>query len=336
MMSNQLKNELISIVVPIYKTEEYLEKCIESIRDQTYKNLEIILVNDGSPDNSKEICEKYAKLDERIKLINKENGGLSDARNEGIKVAKGEYIGFVDSDDYIDEDMFEVLYNLITENNVDISMVSYREIINGKVVRIPANDGKTIVYSKIEALKELLLNLDIENYAWNKLYKTKLFDGVTYPKGRNFEDIATTYKLFEKTDKIAYKSEPKYNYVKRGNSIVNTCTYDGLIDYIFVTEDRYKYFAEKYPKLEKENDLAFVSNMVIIYRKSIVYNIERLFKEYEDKHERLLKCVERNKEFIFANIGNFKLVLLSIILWDKEHGKSVIKELEKQLQLKRK
>ena len=131
-----MENKLISIIVPVYKVENYLNKCIDSILNQTYKNLEIILVDDGSPDNCGKICDEYAKKDNRIKVIHKENGGLSDARNVALDIAKGEYIGFVDSDDFIEKDMYETLYNLVENYSADISSVSFYKVINGKIITL--------------------------------------------------------------------------------------------------------------------------------------------------------------------------------------------------------
>ena len=153
-----MKNDLISIIIPVYKVEKYLEKCIESVLKQTYTNLQIILVDDGSPDNCGKICDEYAKKDSRIEVIHKANGGLSDARNVGISKAKGRYIGFVDSDDYIKEDIRN------KENGI-------RE------------------YSRLDILKEVLLDKNIQSYAWNKLYEKELFDEIKYPIGKKYEEL---------------------------------------------------------------------------------------------------------------------------------------------------
>ncbi len=141
--------ELISIIVPVYNVEQYLEKCVKSIIRQTYKNIEIILIDDGATDSSGKICDKLKLKDNRIKVIHKENGGLSDARNAGLKVAKGEYIGFVDSDDYIKEDMFETLYNLNKKYNSEISIVSYYEICKDKLIAVRESD-EVQQFNKIE------------------------------------------------------------------------------------------------------------------------------------------------------------------------------------------
>ena len=165
-----MEKPLISIIIPVYKVEKYLEKCIKSVLDQTYKNLQIILVDDGSPDNCGNICDDYARVDNRIEVIHKANGGLSDARNVGLKAARGEYIGFVDSDDYVSNEMFENLYNTLISNDVDVAICNFYIVIDDKNIIKNADNGVEI-YNKLEILKEILLDKKIQSYAWNKLYK---------------------------------------------------------------------------------------------------------------------------------------------------------------------
>ena len=176
-MTVNTQDELISIIIPVYKVEKYLEKCINSIIGQTYTNLQIILVDDGSPDNSGKICDKYAKKDSRVEVIHKSNGGLSEARNSGIERAKGKYIGFVDSDDYIKEDMYEVLYNLITRFQADVSICNLYDVVGDEKNIRNINEGIK-EYNRIDILKEVLMDKNIQSYAWNKLYKKELFDNL--------------------------------------------------------------------------------------------------------------------------------------------------------------
>ena len=323
-----MNNELISIIVPIYNTEAYLEKCINSIINQTYKDLEIILVNDGSPDNSLKICEKYANIDKRIKIIDKENGGLSSARNAGLEIATGKYIGFVDSDDYIENDMFETLYSLIKSEEADISMVSYKEYRNNLVTRITGEDNKIITFNKLEALKKLLINIEIENYVWNKLFKSELFKEIRFPDGENYEDIVTTIKLFGKANKLIYKKTPKYNYIKRNNSIVNSFNYKAIKDYYTATVERYNYLLEKAKEIQDYNALAFISNMIIVYRIAVTKDVKELYRDFMNEFNLFNDLVQKYSKTIFENIGNYKRVILSIILWDLEYGKEVVKTFE--------
>ena len=284
-------NDLISIIVPVYNVEKYLQKCIQSIINQTYKNIEIILVDDGSKDNSGKICDEFKQIDNRIKVIHKENGGLSDARNAGLKIAKGEYIGFVDSDDYIAQDMFETLYKLAKENNADISIVSFYEIYNGKVIGV--RDFKSLEeMDKIEAMKELLIDSKIQSYAWNKLFKKELFENIEFPTNKNFEDIATTLLLFEKANKVMLLEDPKYYYVRRDNSIIGTRNYKTYKDYLDVIYDKYIYLNGKYAELDLYNAYNFIINMIWVYTIIVAFDLDELYKEFEKHYKLFRKLIE--------------------------------------------
>ncbi len=250
---HNLNEPLISVIVPIFKVERYLKKCIESIINQTYSNLQIILIDDGSPDKCGKICEKYAAKDNRIQVVHKENGGLSDARNVGISIAKGEYIGFVDSDDYLENNMYEYLFNLLNLHNADVSICNFYNVIEGKQKINNIDDGIKI-YNKVDILKEILLDETIQSYAWNKLYKKSLFNNIKYPVGKTYEDIGTTFYILENCNKVAVTGKPLYNYVKRKNSIVNVISEKTIIDYIELVIKRYKYINENYSELENYNN----------------------------------------------------------------------------------
>lgn len=243
---------LISIIIPVYKVEKYLEKCIQSVINQTYENLQIILVDDGSPDNCGKICDEYAKKDHRIEVIHKSNGGLSDARNKGLEIAKGEYIGFVDSDDYIEADMYEVLYNLLKQYNADVSICNFYTVSQGKIA-IKNVDSGIKEYTRIEILKEILLDNNIQSYAWNKLYKKELFDEIKYPVGKKYEDIGTTFYLLEKCNKVVVTGKPEYYYINRQDSIVNNVTETTITDYIELIMQRYDYIEENIKELSSYN-----------------------------------------------------------------------------------
>ena len=243
---------LISIIIPVYKVEKYLEKCIQSVINQTYENLQIILVDDGSPDNCGKICDEYAKKDHRIEVIHKSNGGLSDARNKGLEIAKGEYIGFVDSDDYIEADMYEVLYNLLKQYNADVSICNFYTVSQGKIAIKNADNGIN-EYNRIEILKEILLDRNIQSYAWNKLYKKELFDEIKYPIGKKYEDIGTTFYLLEKCNKVVVTGKSEYYYINRQDSIVNNVTESTITDYIELIMQRYDYIEENIKELSSYN-----------------------------------------------------------------------------------
>lgn len=214
--------EKLSIIVPIYKVEKYLYKCIDSIIHQTYSNLEIILVDDGSPDHCGEICDQYAKKDSRIQVIHKENGGLSDARNAGIKVATGEFITFVDSDDSIALDMYETLMNLCTKYYADIAACNMAYVFE-KNQKIISDD----TYELKELTPTQAYSIMIDYYGklrmgvWNKIYHRSLFQGIFFPKGQLYEDLAIMYKIIFRANKVMYLSEAKYYYLQRNDAITS-------------------------------------------------------------------------------------------------------------------
>lgn len=208
----------LSIIVPVYKVEPYIHKCVDSILNQSFTDFELILVDDGSPDKCGKICDEYALKDERVRVIHKENGGLSDARNAGIDIAVGEVIGFVDSDDWIEQRMYEEMLNYMEENNLDIVCADTNQVKEGKI-KFKPRYKKNKIWDKKEAICEIL-NGTLDNAAWNKIYKRSVIGKVRYPKGRIYEDVATTYKFIANSDKVGYISKPYYNYLKRKGSIV--------------------------------------------------------------------------------------------------------------------
>lgn len=327
-------NDLISIIVPVYNVEEYIQKCVNSIINQTYRNIEIILVNDGSKDKSGEICDKLKQKDNRIKVIHKENGGLSDARNAGLKIANGDYIGFVDSDDYVKEDMFETLYKLNKEHNADISIVSFYEIYKGKVIGV--RDSKKLEeLNKIQAIKELLIDTKIQSYAWNKLFKKELFENIEFPKSKNFEDIATTLLLFEKANKVVLLEEPKYYYVRRDNSIIGVRNYKTYKDYLEVIYGKYFYLNGKYEELDLYNAYNFIINMIWVYTIIVAFDLEDVYKEFEKQYDLFETLVKKYGNQITDKLDNYNNAVLNMMLLDKEYSKPAVKQLYKTFKEKR-
>lgn len=220
-------NETISIIVPIYKVELFLSQCIESIIRQTYQNLEIILVNDGSPDGCPQICDEYAKKDKRIKVIHKQNEGVAVARNIGIETATGDYIGHVDSDDYIHPAMYETMLQILQKTAADIVYCNRYDVydeqhINELTMKQGA-DIQVIILNNIDALKALMRDQRGQVIVpWAKLYRKDIFDGVQYPKGEVNEDSFITWKLLYKSSKIAYADVKFYYHRIRENSTMQT------------------------------------------------------------------------------------------------------------------
>lgn len=232
-------SDLVSIVIPIYKVEEYINRCVDSIIRQTYKNLEIILVDDGSPDKCGSICDDYSVYDDRIKVIHKNNGGLSDARNAGIDIAQGNYITFVDSDDWVNENYIDTLYNLITKADAEIAACNFQKTSDENNVN-EFNFVEEYQYSNIQALEEMMGQLYVQMVvAWGKLYKRSLFNDVRFPVGRVHEDEFTTYKLIYKANKIVYTPAQLLYYWQRNDSITGSeINHKNLYDAFKALEER--------------------------------------------------------------------------------------------------
>lgn len=220
MLHEQTSKPFLSIIVPVYNVEQYLEKCICSILGQSFGDFELILINDGSIDKSGLLCDEYAKKDKRIRTIHQENAGLSAARNAGIDIAEGEYITFVDSDDWIEPETYETAVEFLQSNHLEVVCFDFYTERNGKKSYQPMYDSNRVFAGK-EALNEILKER-IDNSAWDKLYLRSLFDALRYPAGRVFEDVALTYKVLAKAKRIGYLQRPLYHYVKRKTSIIGT------------------------------------------------------------------------------------------------------------------
>ena len=236
---------LVSIVVPIYKVEQYLRECVDSILNQTYENLQVILVDDGSPDRCGEIIEAYKKVDSRIVTVHKENGGLSSARNEGMKFATGEYIAFIDSDDVLNKNYVMRLVGISQTFDSDIAACSFEPFENKIPDDNKQSDYKTLQLDSKQTIFEMYKNNSIGWSAWNKLYKRSLFEGIQYPFGVICEDKATTYKLYLKAHKISYTYEPLYYYRIRNNSISGEHSIKFCLDSMRINCEMEKDFEEK-------------------------------------------------------------------------------------------
>ena len=249
----------VSVIVPIYKVEPYLKRAVDSILHQTYHNLEIILVDDGSPDQCGRICDDYAKEDNRITVIHKENGGLSDARNAGLDAAHGEYIVFVDSDDFIAEDYVETLMQCLKKYDADVAMCSYAVTAS---VELDESIFKASRDETVEVCdrRELLNNLYDANHkdatyfivSWNKIYKASLWQDVRFPKGRIHEDEATTYKIYDRAQKGVYLHRPLYGYFTAPSSITRDRFNIKRLQWMDALDDRIAYFEDKTAQLNEE------------------------------------------------------------------------------------
>lgn len=240
-----MSNHLISIIIPIYKVEQYLCRCLDSVVNQTYTNLEIILVDDGSPDNCPQICDEYAAKDKRITVIHKKNGGLSDARNAGLDICKGEYIYFLDSDDVLPLNCIYTLFKMITKEDAEIASSSYIEFKDD--VQLPKELSHNATYSVING-SEVLVLLCKDNppgimSSCMKIYKKECFDDIRFPKGKLYEDARINYKIYHKCKKFCYTHSPLYYYrIHEGSIMANT---KGVIYDLDAREERY-FFLKKH------------------------------------------------------------------------------------------
>ena len=294
-------SELVTVIIPIYNVENYLHRCVDSILNQTYKNLEIILVDDGSPDNCGKISDDYALLDQRVKVIHKENGGLSDARNVGVDIAKGSYITFIDSDDWVHEDYIQKLYDLLIETNSDISMCDHIRL-SSQDIHLETGIEEIHEFTNYEALTKLTGKLYVQMVvAWGKLYKSHLFKSIRFPVGRLHEDEFTTYKLIYIAKKIVYTTTPLLYYWQREDSIMGSgFNLKKCNDIIDAFEERALFF--------KKNNLNDLSDKTYERLFFIYMNINKEINEINLKLNQENDYNEKFKELKRAlRMGNHKL-----------------------------
>lgn len=241
-------NELISVIIPVYKVEKYLKRCIDSVIKQTYEKLEIILVDDGSPDKCPKICDEYAKKDARIRVIHQKNSGLSVARNNGIDIAQGKFIVFVDSDDYIENDMLVKMYYKLKETNADMVMCGvhcvYEDNYIGNIRAKLQIDQDEVINA--EQMYERLFGAAAWQYvvAWNKLYSRNIFDSIRFPEGKQHEDEMIIHQIIGKCQKICIVGKPFYHYVCRNDSIMSNECNMHRFDYFYALSNRLRFFAK--------------------------------------------------------------------------------------------
>lgn len=280
-MSNVEKElPLISVIVPVYNVEHYLNKCIKSIINQKYTNLEILLIDDGSTDGSGAICEQYALLDDRIKVFHKANGGLSDARNYGIDRMNGEFVTFIDSDDSVSKFYVNNLYTVFQED-IDISMSWFENIIQGNnPASAPKEKAENIrIVNPKECYESLLYQKGVETSAWGKLYRKKLFQDVRYPVGKLYEDIPITMNVIHKCRKIAIISNIDYYYLHRKNAIQYTKFNPNKMQAIDYMWQACEFIRINYPELINAAWCRYfcISSNILFQIKDKTYNHERQF-----------------------------------------------------------
>lgn len=318
-----MKKELISVIIPVYNVKKYLKKCLESVVSQTYSNLEIILVDDGSTDGSEKICDEYAIQYNNVSVIHKKNGGLSSARNAGINVAKGKYIGFIDSDDFVDKRMYEILYKNLIKEQADISICNIYKFRDYNEVDNTIEKEKIETFEGIDIQKSLQNNYFVMVVAWNKLYKKELFKKTRYPNGKIIEDAAIIHYLLDDSKKIVVSNLELYYYYQRDDSIMHNSN-EKLLDELDALYDRIKFYEKKHYQcydfynytlkkyIEKFWNLfkdihKYRRYNSKIYRKYFIYLNEILYKVKE------LSKKEKIKYYLFCRFKYFFLIFCFVL-----------------------
>ena len=268
----------VSIIVPIYKVEKYLKRCVDSLLNQTYTNLEIILVDDGSPDHCGHLIDQYAKLDTRVKAFHKENGGLSDARNYGMQHVTGDYTIFVDSDDWIEQYAIETLIEACKAYQADIVQSAFYYSYNDYLLLderyVSQTDGPQVLDNQT-LMRELVINEKVKNFAWGKLYRTDLIRDLPFKKGVLFEDVFWAHKVMQRVKRYIILNSPMYFYVQREDSIVSTYTLKNL-DILRGLKERHVFIEKYYKDLVNES-------YKILFKTSLIHFNLLLLNQKQDK-----------------------------------------------------
>ena len=295
----------ISVIVPAYNCQDTIEKCINSIQNQTYKNLEIIVVNDGSTDNTAEVLKSLQDEDERIKVFSIPNGGVSHARNTGIDNSTGDYVTFVDSDDYIDKEMYETLLDLANNNSAQIAHCSYK-CVDGDIVNAVGDTGKVIVQEHDEALKCLLSGRFFTGSLWNKLYERELFENVRLDETIKFnEDVLANYLLFENADKSVYTDKAYYTYFQNTDSATHSVKSNIGIEQIALVAEKMAEMSKGKP-YQSEADGRFAYLSLALYR---AYLLSKDPRENEKKAQAKAKLKAMKKLYSGRNKVNYVFLI---------------------------
>ena len=311
---------LISVIIPVYQVKKYIKSCIESVLQQSYETLEILLIDDGSTDGCGELCEIYAKADKRVRVIHQLNGGLSAARNTGLKECRGEWITFVDSDDFILPDMVERLYAQAVEKEADISVCRWIDVEEtsftqtifdaeaAKALSDMCDAIQSTVLTKENAMKKMLYQQGTDSCAWGKLYRRKLFETIRFPEGKLFEDIATVYPVLEQCDRVCFLEYKGYCYRKRGTSIMGAEFSPAKMDLIDFTDKLYEWIIQKHPELEKAAASRKVRANFTIYMQIVRKKENRVYQK------RIETNIKKHRRQILGDANAKKGTKLAVLL----------------------
>lgn len=314
-----MEKPLISVIVPAYNVEKFIGKCIDSILRQSFKDFEVLLIDDGAKDSTPEICDACAKKDSRIKVYHKENGGLSDARNYGIDRMQGKYVTFIDSDDYVDSGYFEYLYGLITQEE-DIQIA----ICGKKSVREDENaspDPETFheIITDERAVQKMLCGHGSGHSAWGKLYSADLWKTVRYPKGKIYEDYATTYRVMALVDKAAWGNAAMYFYVQHIESIMHQKCSRRSLSLVDIADEETEFIVKKWPALKQEA----LARKVTSELKCLQNILNAKNEEFDDYKQKIVEDVRRHKGELLASKKvalKTKIKIIALLLGERTFG----------------
>ena len=320
---------MITIITPVYNSKQYLTQSINSILNQTYSDFELILVDDGSTDGSSQLCDDYAARDKRIKVIHQDNQGQAAARNRALDIAQGDYIAFVDSDDYIHPQMLAILLNLSIIYNTEIVVCGFARGSETEYPWLPLENVKAETYDGRDFLRNAVLNKTGKHWLlWDKLYKRSCFDHIRLPEGRIYEDNATVYKILYNVDKVAVTDSVLYYYFMNENSTVNQSFKRKHLDWLLVVEEIASFFADcgETDMLNWANN-CYLTSLADLLRKARLNHFDKeIQKSLKDKLFRQY-CIEKRKYPV--NIHTYPMVIEELF-----PGKSRLYWLSKGIQSK--
>ena len=314
-----MEKPLISVIVPAYNVEKFIGKCIDSILRQSFKDFEVLLIDDGAKDSTPEICDACAKKDSRIKVYHKENGGLSDARNYGIDRMQGKYVTFIDSDDYVDSGYFEYLYGLITqEEDIQIAICGKKSVREDENASPDPETFHEIITGE-RAVQKMLCGHGSGHSAWGKLYSANLWKTVRYPKGKIYEDYATTYRVMALVDKAAWGNAAMYFYVQHIESIMHQKCSRRSLSLVDIADEETEFIVRKWPALKQEA----LARKVTSELKCLQNILNAKNEEFDDYKQKIVEDVRRHKGELLASKKvalKTKIKIIALLLGERTFG----------------
>ena len=295
------QGDLVSIIVPVYNVEKYLERCLDSLINQTYRNLQIILVDDGSGDSSETICDRYAEQDNRIQVIHKKQSGVSAARNTGLEAAKGSYICFVDSDDWIHEKMIETMYENMMEEKAQISIIGYDMVWEDGRCQKKSDENDYYVWNQREAIAQWMTQKIFKGFMWDKMFAREIFAGIRFPEDRSYmEDVAIGLDLFARAETVVYSGKIGYHYLQRQGSATNSGFQERELLGITEAEKMIRFSKEHQGIYDKEAYSRLLINVYTILERIVLTGS----KKDKERIPELKKVLRENREYLKGGVVN--------------------------------